>query len=504
LPAVKPKTAGNLHAYKVVKIAAVQPYDKNPRTHSPEQVEQLRASIRAFGFTNPLLLDEDNKLIAGHGRLIAAGLEGLKAVPAIIVTGLTDTQRRALVIADNQLALNADWDPDLLAAELAALTEAGFDMHLLGMGEDELAAILAAASGPAAGEGNASLAERFLIPPFSVFNAREGWWQERKRAWLSLGIKSELGRTAEAFGDAAARQAAPGGSPRPAADYSKNERGDGTDKKLRAIPGGGTGANSAYMFAQPDGGYATGDKAQAEGSGTSIFDPVLCEIAYRWFCPAGGTILDPFAGGSVRGIVAAKLGRQYVGCDLSATQIEANRLQASALTSAEQFAPVWACGDSKNIEKLCKGVEADFVFSCPPYADLERYSDDAADLSTLKYPQFREAYRAIIAAACRMLKADRFACFVVGEVRGSDGNYYNFVGDTVAAFIDAGLKLYNEAILVTAVGSLPIRAAEAFSKSRKLGKTHQNVLVFVKGDAKKATAACGNVEISLPDEVQML
>ncbi len=99
-----------------------------------------------------------------------------------------------------------------------------------------------------------------------------------------------------------------------------------------------------------------------------------------------------------------------------------------------------------------------------------------------------------------MLKPDRFACFTVGDVRDKAGIYRNFVSDTIAAFQDAGAKLYNEAILVTACGSLPIRAAKQFSSGRKLGKTHQNVLVFVKGDPAKATKACGPVEVGeLPE-----
>lgn len=237
------------------------------------------------------------------------------------------------------------------------------------------------------------------------------------------------------------------------------------------------------------------DGAERTITGTSIFDPVLCEVAYRWFSPPTGLVLDPFAGGSVRGVVAAKLGRQYVGIDLRAEQVEANRVQGTELCKEPDPMPVWHCGDSLNIAKLAVGVEADFVFSCPPYADLEVYSEDPLDLSTMAYPAFRETYRKIIAESCALLKPDRFACFVVGDARGKDGGYYNLVGDTVEAFKAAGLAYYNEAILVTSVGSLPIRAGKQFAASRKLGKTHQNVLVFLKGNAKKAVAACGPVEI---------
>ena len=101
-----------------------------------------------------------------------------------------------------------------------------------------------------------------------------------------------------------------------------------------------------------------------------------------------------------------------------------------------------------------------------------------------------------------MLKNDRFACFVIGEVRDKRGNYYGFVPDTIAAFEAAGLKYYNEAILVTSAGSLPIRAGKQFTASRKVGKTHQNILVFLKGDARAAVKAIGEVEfgdLDLPD-----
>lgn len=270
----------------------------------------------------------------------------------------------------------------------------------------------------------------------------------------------------------------------------------GRKPKKSAIPGGGTGPNSAYKF-KTDAGYETGEAAQAAGTGTSIFDPVLCEVLYKWFSPPGGQILDPFAGGSVRGIVASVLGYDYTGIDLRAEQIEANREQGAEICPERQ--PQWICGDSQNIRTLAAGVKADLVFSCPPYADLERYSDDPADLSTMDYADFLTAYRKIIAESCAMLKPDRFAVFVVGEARDKDGAYYGFVPDTIRAFQDAGMVLYNEIILLTAIGSLPIRAGKQFQASRKVGKTHQNVLVFLKGDPFKAAKACGIIEVVEPE-----
>jgi len=199
--------------------------------------------------------------------------------------------------------------------------------------------------------------------------------------------------------------------------------------------------------------------------------------------------------GSVRGWVAAKTGRRYIGCDLRREQVEENRAQWAAANQGGDITPEWICGDSRNIGALAGAARADMLFSCPPYADLERYSKDPADLSNMDYPAFIAAYREIVGASLALLLPDRFACFVVGEVRDKRGIYRNFVADTIAAFIDAGASYYNEAILITQAGSLAIRAADGFIKSRKLGKTHQNVLVFVKGDPRRATAACGPVEI---------
>ena len=114
----------------------LKPYENNPRQHSEAQLDRLVRSIKEFGFTNPILIDDDCNVIAGHGRLLAAELMGLAQVPTITLGHLTAEQRRAYVIADNQLALNSTWDDDVLQAELQALGEAGFDLTLLGWGDD--------------------------------------------------------------------------------------------------------------------------------------------------------------------------------------------------------------------------------------------------------------------------------------------------------------------------------------------------------------------------------
>ena len=130
---------------KIEQIATADliPYARNTRTHSPEQVAQIAGSIREFGFTNPILIDAENGIIAGHGRVMAASKLGLAKVPCIRLTHLTDTQRRAYIIADNKLALNAGWDEELLALELGEIGDLDFDLSIIGFDESELGDIMA-------------------------------------------------------------------------------------------------------------------------------------------------------------------------------------------------------------------------------------------------------------------------------------------------------------------------------------------------------------------------
>jgi DNA modification methylase len=123
-------------------IGSIIPYARNSRTHSDEQVAQIAASINEWGFTNPILIDIDGEIIAGHGRLLAAQKLGLKDVPCITAVGWSDAQKKAYVIADNKLALNAGWDNDMLAVEFGELKELDFNLDLIGFDPDELASIL--------------------------------------------------------------------------------------------------------------------------------------------------------------------------------------------------------------------------------------------------------------------------------------------------------------------------------------------------------------------------
>lgn len=452
--------------------AALTPHPRNSRVHSEQQVAQVAASMQEWGFTMPVLVTGEGVIVAGHCRVQAALSLGYTQVPTVLADGWSDEQVRAYVIADNRLTELGTWNPDVLREEALFLNEAEFTMPLLGFDDADLGALLAddplpplRARGmfvepePPANPGGltdtppvpGNMAQIFGVPPFSVLDARQGRWADRKREWFALGIASELGRGEKLLSQATPRKGYGSGY-----DLSKGEHVWG-------------------------------------GSGTSIFDPVLCELAYRWFCPPGGKIVDPFAGGSVRGIVASRLGMHYYGGELRGEQVKANRMQFDAIGGREGGTAKWYEGDSTHLYKKLRRVKANFMFSCPPYADLEIYSDDPADISNMPYEQFREAYAAIIANTAKVLEPDSFAAFVVGEVRAKNGLYRGLVPDTIHAFEDAGLHYYDEIVYVTPVGSLPVRAGKAFKASRKIGKSHQNLLVFVKGDYRKAVAKLGDI-----------
>jgi DNA modification methylase len=271
------------------------------------------------------------------------------------------------------------------------------------------------------------LRDKFIEPPFSILDTKSGNWQRRKKIWKTLGIKSEVGRDATTF-----------------------NMQEWNDKK----------GNSQIP------------------SDVSIFDPALCEVLYHWFCPENGLILDPFAGGSVRGIVANYLGYKYTGIDIRQEQIDSNREQAMDILPIDKQ-PQWYVGDSNILLDDNWQTKFDMVMSCPPYADLEVYSDLEGDISNKPYKQFLELYESIIDKSCKLLKKGGYACFVVGEVRDKNGFYIGFVPDTIKAFEKCGMKFYNEAILLNAIASASMRA-NGNMKSKKLVKVHQNVLIFIK------------------------
>jgi len=268
-----------------------------------------------------------------------------------------------------------------------------------------------------------------MITPFSVLDTRTKEWKKRKEHWITTyGIQSELGRE---------------------------------DTQSKTI-----------FWDNPS-------------TNVSIFDPVLCEVMYDWFSPKDGKVLDPFAGGSVRGIVAEEMGRSYTGIDLSESQILANKEQSDK--------PNWIFGDSK---KIVFGLEDefDFVFTCPPYYDLEVYSDNKSDLSQMSESQFDESLESILYQSSLKLKNNRFFAIVVSEVREpsvtgnySIGKYRGLVHKTIQMCEKHGLSFYNDMVLFNSQHQASRVGKTYFDRNRKIPSVHQNVLVFVKGNPDIAT-----------------
>ncbi|MBQ8977161.1 MAG: ParB N-terminal domain-containing protein, partial [Succinivibrionaceae bacterium] len=129
--------------FQLVSTDKLIPYVNNARTHSPEQIMKLRSSLREFGFVNPVIVDKDFNVLAGHGRLLAAKAENITEVPCVFADHLTEAQKKAYILADNRMALDAGWDDELLAVEMQELQDLGFDLSMTGFSEDELAELFA-------------------------------------------------------------------------------------------------------------------------------------------------------------------------------------------------------------------------------------------------------------------------------------------------------------------------------------------------------------------------
>lgn len=288
------------------------------------------------------------------------------------------------------------------------------------------------------------LKDKYGWPPFSVINTISHDWQRRKDEWEVLFQDSTVGRDV---------------------------------RRYNATPTNTFSARGA-------------DAKQAES--ISEFDPYLAELMYRWFSREGDIVVDPFAGGCVRGVVASVLGREYHGIDLNREQVIANEVQFKDLQ--ERYTSLagcagWLHGDSEIA--LRHTPAADMIFTCPPYYNLEQYTNDPRDLSRQpSYTEFLYKYTKILGNASQRLMPNSFFVIVVSEVREEPrgiekSNFVGLVPDTIHIMRDiCKLHYYNEIIVMNNIGSLPIRAPKYFDQSRKIGRMHQNCLVFYKGDLR--------------------
>ncbi len=281
-------------------------------------------------------------------------------------------------------------------------------------------------------EAHAKLTDKFIVPPFSILDTKKGYWQERKKYWLEL------------IGD----------------------NGESREHKL-----------------------AKGGMLEALNNGVSLLDPVLSELVNLWFGLPKSKTFDCFAGDSVFGYVSSYLGNEFTGIELRQEQVNLNNQRVKGFQSK------YICDDGQNVLNHIEPNSQDLLFSCPPYFDLEVYSDLPNDASNQKeYSDFLKILDNAFTGAIRCLKDNRFAVITVGDVRDKKGFYYRFVDDIKDIFKKNGILLYNEIILVECIYTLPQRVGR-FMEHRKIGKCHQNVLVFFKGDPKQIKTIYPKIEI---------
>tara|TARA_R110001632_G_scaffold100665_1_gene207988 strand:+ start:275 stop:1534 length:1260 start_codon:yes stop_codon:yes gene_type:complete len=270
-------------------------------------------------------------------------------------------------------------------------------------------------------EEHNKLSDLFIVPPFSILDTKQGYWVDRKRYWKEL------------IGD-------------------NGESREGTLSESELMGG--------------------------INNGVSILDPVLAEISNRWFGIEKGKTFDCFAGDSVFGYISDALGNTFTGIELRQEQADLNNKRLKGSKSR------YICDDGVNVRKHIPAASQDLLFSCPPYFDLEVYSDLENDASNQgNYEDFIKIIDKAFTGAIACLKEDRFAVIVVGDIRDKKGFYYGFPEDIKKIFAKNGVKIYNEMIIAESLGTLPQRVGR-YMNNRKIGKCHQNVLVFYKGDTK--------------------
>lgn len=415
-----------------MKLTDIKPNPDNPRVIRDEKFKRLCNSIQDFPKMmelRPIVVDSDNVVLGGNMRLKALQSLGFKDVPDSWVKraeDLTEEEKKRFIITDN--AGFGEWDWDMLANEWNAddLVQWGLDVPVFDVEEDKTV------------EAHAKLIGKFIIPPFSILDTRQGYWQERKRYWKEL------------IGD-----------------------------------NGESRENTLFRSS----GDPVSDKLQERG-GVSILDPVLSELVNLWFGLKNCKTFDCFAGDSVFGYVSSYLGNQFTGIELREEQSKLNNERIIEYKQSK-----YICDDGQNVLTHIEPNSQDLLFSCPPYFDLEVYSDLQNDASNQKeYKDFIKILDNAFTSAIQCLKDNRFAVITVGDVRDKKGFYYRFVDDIKDIFKRNGVNLYNEIILIESAGTAALRAVPNM-QYRKVVKTHQNVLVFFKGYPKQIKNIYPKIEI---------
>lgn len=340
-------------------------FHKNPRIGD---VPAIAASLDKLGQYKPIVVNAGRltgrpfEVLAGNHTLKAARSLGWASLDAVVVDVDEDTAAR-IVAADNRTADLGSYDDELLAELLAGID----DLEGTGYSDRDLAALLAA---PHDGPALDRLVDRFGAAPLSVLSARSGDWQARKALWSRLGLASEDGRADNLLGLS------------PVVRF-KNWTAVKQEAEARA------GHALTHAEIERD----NLDKlVEFPGAGTSVFDPALTELVYSWFSAPGMRIIDPWAGGSVRGIVAAVLGRDYVGVELRGEQIDANRKQLRVIDAAVRAGvagsggsvPEWVAGEGSALLEAMEDESFDLAFSAPPKYGPAADSIEIGDLTPVE------------------------------------------------------------------------------------------------------------------------
>ena len=327
-------------------------FENNPRTASKENLNKLNESIKSIGMAQPINITLDNVVLSGNMRLEVLKQQGVEEVEVYVPdTQLTERQQKEIVIRMNS-NIAGDWDYDLLANEweVEDLQTWGVDIPVY---EEE--------NEKTKNKEHGKLINDFIIPPFSVFDTRQGYWQDRKREWLNI-------------------------------------TGNLTETKENVL-----GSSIMSLI----------------NEGSSNFDPVLAEIIIKWFNRPFGKILDPFGGEQTKGVVSGELGFEYHAVEIRQEQVNVNIEKTKKYKNIKYY-----CGDSNNISKIINERQFDLCFTSPPYYDLEVYSkDDMSSLGT--YEEFMEQYKNIFQQCFDMLKENTFLVIKIGEIRDKkNGEYF--------------------------------------------------------------------------------
>jgi len=416
---------------EMVDIKELIPYEDNPRNNE-KAVKYVKESIENFGFKVPIVVDHANVIVSGHTRLKAALQLGLEEVPVIKATDLNDEQIKAFRLADNKVSEFAEWDMALLEKELNGIAD--IDMESLGFETKEEIEAINMYDEHELG----SLARDFIIPPVNIFDTRRGEWLERKKLWRSI------------------------------------------------IQDNGESREDVAILAGP---------MQKNMATVSLLDPVMAEIVNMWFMPdvEEPRTFDCFAGDTIFGYVSSFKGATFTGIELRKEQVTINneRLENANLKGH------YICDDGQNVTKHIQPESQDLFFSCPPYYDLEIYSDLEQDASNQEsYEDFYKIINKALKESMLCLKENRFAVVMCGDIRNQKdgGSYYGFVEDIKNTLREAGLKEYNDIVLINSFGTAGMRARLAM-RNRKVINVKQNLLVFYKGDLKKIQDNFSDIEV---------